>query len=172
MSLVEVTSLTPWRPMQQAEPRSDDPLPGERLTRLITDIALVIAHGDDLERMLHLCADAVVRHLGAAFARIWTLDVEEQLLVLRASAGTYTHLNGSHSRIPLDRCKVGRIVQERQPLVTNSVVEDPQFHDQDWVRREGIVAFAGCPLIVEDRPIGVIAMFGREPGGEADPQAG
>jgi signal transduction histidine kinase/CheY-like chemotaxis protein len=158
--------------MQQAEPRSEDPLPGKRLTGLITDIALVIAHGDHLEHMLHLCTDAIVRHLDAAFARIWMLDAEEQILVLRASAGEYTHLDGSHSRIPLDRCKVGKVVQERKPLFTNSVIgNDPLFPDQDWARREGMIAFAACPLIVEDRPIGVLAMFARHPAGEADLQA-
>jgi signal transduction histidine kinase/transcriptional regulator with GAF, ATPase, and Fis domain/ActR/RegA family two-component response regulator len=157
--------------MQWAEPKSEDPLPGERLTGLITDIALVIAHGDDLERMLHLCTDAVVRHLDAAFARIWTLDAEEQILILRASAGEYTHLEGSHSRIPLDRCKVGKVVQERKPLFTNSVIGDPLFPDQDWARREGMISFAACPLIVEDRPIGAMAMFARHPVEAADLQA-
>jgi hypothetical protein len=41
-----------------------------------------------------------VDHLDAAFARIWTLEDKENVLVLQASAGTYTHLNGSHSRVP------------------------------------------------------------------------
>ena len=34
--------------------------------------------------------------------------------------------------------------------------------EQDWARREGMVAFAGYPLIVEARVIGVMAMFSRE----------
>jgi hypothetical protein len=40
----------------------------------------------------------MVWHLDAAFARIWTLNEEEGLLELQASAGIYTHLDGPHSR--------------------------------------------------------------------------
>ena len=46
--------------------------------------------------------------------------------------------------------------------MTNTVVGDPQVHDQDWARREGMVAFAGYPLIVEGRIVGVMAIFARQ----------
>jgi signal transduction histidine kinase/CheY-like chemotaxis protein len=38
-------------------------------------------------------------------------------------------------------------------------VGDPQVHDQEWARREGLVSFAGYPLVVHDRVLGVMAMF-------------
>lgn len=47
--------------------------------------------------------------------------------------------------------------------MTNRVVGDPRVHDQEWATREGLVAFAGYPLIVEDGVVGVIAMFARQP---------
>jgi PAS domain-containing protein len=59
--------------------------------------------------------------------------------------------------------KIGRIAQSRKPHLTNDVPHDPQVSDQDWAGREGMVAFAGYPLVVEGRVVGVLAMFARLP---------
>jgi signal transduction histidine kinase/CheY-like chemotaxis protein/HPt (histidine-containing phosphotransfer) domain-containing protein len=45
--------------------------------------------------------------------------------------------------------------------LTNDVAHDPRISDPEWARREGMVAFAGYPLLIEDRLMGVLAMFAR-----------
>jgi len=85
------------------------------------------------------------------------------VLELQASAGMYTHLNGPHSRVPLGAYKIGLIAQERAPHLTNDVLDDPCISEKEWAKQEGMVAFAGHPLVVEDRLVGVMAMFAREP---------
>lgn len=115
-----------------------------------------------LRPTLESCATAMVEHLGAAFARIWTLNREEEMLELQASAGMYTHMDGPHSRVPVGSFKIGKIAQERAPHITNEVQADPRVSDKEWAMREGMVAFAGYPLLVENRMLGVMAMFSRE----------
>jgi PAS domain S-box-containing protein len=128
------------------------------------EVGVALAQGGvPMQRLLQRCAEAVVRHLDAAFARIWTQARGEEVLELRASAGLYTHLDGAHGRVPVGSFKIGRIAAERRPHLTNSVVGDPQVGDQDWARREGMVSFAGYPLLIEDRLVGVLAMFARRP---------
>jgi PAS domain-containing protein len=83
------------------------------------------------------------------------------MLELQASAGLYTHLNGPHGRVPVGQFKIGLIAQERKPHLTNQVVGDPRIGDQKWAKREGMVAFAGYPLLVGDRLVGVCALFAR-----------
>src|SRR3989442_10778029 len=63
------------------------------------------------------------------------------------------------------------IAQERRPHLTNPVVGAPKVHDQEWARREGMVAFAGSPLIVQERVLGVMAMFARHQLSEFVPKA-
>ena len=109
------------------------------------------------------CAQALVDQLDAAVARIWTLNEKEQMLELKASAGIYTHLDGAHSRIPMGRYKIGMIAQERKPYLTNEVVGDACVSDQEWAKQEGMVAFAGYPLIVDGQLVGVMAVFARHP---------
>jgi PAS domain S-box-containing protein len=131
---------------------------------LLADVSVALAeHGQPLQSMLQKSAEALVRHLDAAFARIWTLNPKESLLELQASAGMYTHLNGKHSRVPVGELKIGLIAKERQPHLTNDVCNDPRVSDQEWARENGMVAFAGYPLLVEDRVVGVMAMFARHP---------
>jgi PAS domain S-box-containing protein len=130
---------------------------------LSADVRARLAEGADLPGMLQLCAESIVQDLEAALARIWILDEQADVLELRASAGMYTHLDGPHGRVPVGTYKIGLIAQERTPHLTNQLVGDPRVGDQEWARREGMVAFAGYPLLVEDRLIGVMALFARRP---------
>ena len=134
-----------------------------RQAALRADVSAAVAESADLGTILDECAKAMVRHLDATFARVWLLDREEGVLVLRASAGLYTHLDGPHGRVPVGRFKIGLIAQERRPRLTNDVLGDPRIENKEWARREGMKAFAGYPLIVEDRLVGVVAMFARRP---------
>ncbi len=58
-----------------------------RLSAVRAEIGMALARQDTLRGMLHTCAEAMVRHLDAAFARIWTLNSEGHELELQASAG-------------------------------------------------------------------------------------
>jgi PAS domain S-box-containing protein len=117
-----------------------------------------------LAEQLDQCMQAVVDHLDAAFARVWTVDeADPDVLMLRASAGMYTHLDGHHGRIRIGEYKIGRIASERRPHVSNTVATDPEVSDKEWARREGMVSFAGYPLIVGERLLGVMGLFARHP---------
>ena len=134
-----------------------------RLSAVRADIAMALARKDNLRGILHSCAEAMVRHLDAAFSRIWTFNSEARELELQASAGRYTRLDGRYSRIPIGEIKIGLIAQERKPHLTNDVQNDPRISNQDWARAEKMTAFAGYPLVVEDRIVGVMAMFSQNP---------
>jgi PAS domain S-box-containing protein len=131
------------------------------LANLEADVGAALTRGGTLAQTLRLCSEAIVRRLDAAFARFWTLNEKEKVLELQASAGLYTHLDGPHSRVPVGAFKIGLIASERKPHLTNQVVGDPRVGDQEWAQREGMVAFAGYPLLVEERLMGVVAMFAR-----------
>jgi PAS domain S-box-containing protein len=130
---------------------------------LRSDINAALAESNaPLQRILEHCVEAMVSHLSAAFARIWTLNKEEDMLELQASAGIYTHIDGPHARVPVGAFKIGLIAEECEPHITNDVQTDPRVSDKEWAKREGMIAFAGYPLIVEGRLVGVMAMFARQ----------
>ncbi len=132
-----------------------------RLTGYAREISSALASSPRLDEMLDRCARATVDHLGVAFARVWTVDPSGETLELLASAGLYTHLDGGHASVPVGRFKIGMIARERRPHLTNSVIGDGRIPEQDWARREGMVGFAGYPLVAGDRVVGVLAAFSR-----------
>ncbi len=134
-----------------------------RLSALRGDIASALAATQTKAAALQACCEALVHHMEAAFARIWVLPAGSDTLELRASAGLYTHLDGPHSRIRVGQFKIGRIAANLLPHLMNSVVTDPEISDPEWAAREGIVAFAGHPLVVEGRVVGVMALFSHQP---------
>ena len=134
-----------------------------RLAMLGAEIGLALVQPGSLQDTLQRCAAVVVGNLDAAHAYIWTPDRDGKVLELQASAGLYTHVDGSHSRIPIGRTCVGFIAEERKPHITNAIAVDERITDQEWAKREGMVAFAGYPLITDARLMGVLAIFGRQP---------
>ena len=127
------------------------------------DINRLLTRSDSTRRTLQACTDAIVSNLNVVIARIWTLKRGRGILELQASSGLYTGLDGKYSRIPVGHLKIGLIAETRVPYLTNAAPGDPRIENQEWVRREGVVAFAGYPLVVDDRVVGVIAIFARLP---------
>ncbi|NJN48619.1 MAG: GAF domain-containing protein [Alkalinema sp. RL_2_19] len=123
--------------------------------------ALTQTDRTSLQSTLQNCTEILVEYLDAAFARIWTISDDGTTLELQASAGMYTHIDGDHARVPVGKFKIGLIAQEKQPHLTNDVLTDPRVGNKDWAAKEGMIAFAGYPLIVDGQILGVIAMFAK-----------
>ena len=137
---------------------------GRQFTALtmMGEISIALNRNRRLEDTLQQCADVLVRHLDLAVVRVWVLNSDDSVLELRASAGMSGRLDGAGSRVPLGQSEIGLIAEERRPRVTNSLAEDAGS-EQEWAKREGMVAFAGHPLVVEGRLVGVAAAYARHP---------
>ncbi len=127
------------------------------------EISIALNRNQKLEEILQRSAELLVQHLDLALACVWTLNRDDKTLELQASAGTSIRLEETHRRVILGRSAIGLIAEERRPHATDSLLEDPRVNDKAWAEREGLVAFVGHPLIVEDRLVGVAAAFARAP---------
>ncbi|HYP01975.1 MAG TPA: CHASE domain-containing protein [Pyrinomonadaceae bacterium] len=132
-----------------------------RQTALRADVSVTLAENKTLPDILQHCVEAIVRHLDAAYARIWTSDPGTGALELQAVAGGIAGVQASVAHAPIGQYKLDLIAAERRPHLTNDVAGDPPPSDPEWARRESIVAFAGYPLLVEERLVGVLTMFSR-----------
>lgn len=136
----------------------------KRLARhaaLRADAHSVMSSGEkSLPGVLQDSMESIVRHLDAAFAGVWLLDEDRNVLNLQAGAGIYTHTNGDYSRVEVGQHKIGEIAARKKSCFSNEISEIEQI-DQEWAAREELNSFAGLPLIVNDKVIGVAAMFSR-----------
>jgi PAS domain S-box-containing protein len=133
------------------------------LTAFSADVGSALTTAETLEKALDLCAGAMVRHLGAATASIWRLDEKDNMLELVGSAWERKPLFGPEARVPVGEFRIGAIARDRKPALVDLSAGPEREDDKDWARREGMVAFAGYPLIVGDRLVGVVALFARQP---------
>ncbi|HTE18327.1 MAG TPA: response regulator, partial [Armatimonadota bacterium] len=132
-----------------------------RLGALRVDVSAALARSGDLQCVLQECAAALIRHPGAAFARIWTYSETDDVLELQSSAGEFAATADAFARIRLGDYLIGHVAEQRTPYVTSDLVHDPLFGGREWAAEHRITAFAGYPLLVEHRPVGVMAAFSR-----------
>ncbi|MFQ3628723.1 MAG: GAF domain-containing protein [Cyanobacteriota bacterium] len=115
------------------------------------------------EDIVRCATDGLVEAFDCAFARIWLMEPDGQFLRLVASSGLYTRLDGSFARVPLGAFKVGKIAQNRIPFLSNNLSNEAWVKDRDWAIANQITGFAGYPLAIGDRVIGVLAVFSHRP---------
>ena len=148
-------------PLSQHESMLESLREKARLASLRADIGDAFNRWGELNAVLQSCTEALVRNLDAAFARIWVLDKAGEILELRASAGMYTHLDGDHGRVKVGDFKIGRIAKYLRPHISNTVPTDPEVSNPEWAKREGMISFAGYPLTMEGKALGVVAFFSK-----------
>jgi PAS domain S-box-containing protein len=134
-----------------------------RYGALRADVTEALAAHRGISEMLQDCCESLVEHVHVSFARVWLADPTGEYLDLVASAGKYTHLDGAHRRVKVGDFKIGKIASERRAHLTNDVLHDPRVGNPAWAEREGMVAFAGYPLIVGEHLVGVMAAFATRP---------
>jgi signal transduction histidine kinase len=124
------------------------------------------------DEILTFAVDSLEQAFHAALARIWLIQPDESLL-LKASAGLSKRTVES-SRYIIDpkhyHYKVGRVAETRVPYVSNHIDSDNEF-DQDWIRKENLVAVAIYPLLDCNQLVGIVAIFSRQAFGASGQQA-
>ncbi len=137
-----------------------------RLAAFGEDIGLALTRSDSLDTILHRCALAMVHYLSAARARIWICEPDQPGLKLIASAGSQEEAGPVSSRKPKIALDLA-LIAEGRPILINKLTRDPRVTDLAWLQREGIVAYAGYPLLLEDRLVGLMSLFSTRPLNEA-----
>lgn len=132
-----------------------------RLSALSAEVGHSLTRGDSLRDMLAQCAQAMVTHLDAAVAEFWTLDEAKQALELQASAGLPTRIDQRPPHIPVGQSTIGAIAQDLHSYLTDDLTTYSDVDDPAWARREGVTSFAGYPLVLDNRLVGVMTMFAR-----------
>jgi PAS domain S-box-containing protein len=133
-----------------------------KFVTLSSDIGMVLTKSSDLDKMLHRCLELLLTYMDAVSAQIWFVDQNEGVLELKSSAGEQNHKDAQSIRLRLDeQNQISLIALKRTAHTTNTAPDDPEIRDQDWIKKEGIMAFAGFPLTIEETVLGVMVLFSR-----------
>jgi PAS domain S-box-containing protein len=131
-----------------------------RLAAFGAEVGLAVTRRDALDTILDRCAKAMVTFLNASLARIWIFDRTENGLRLQASAGAINGVESTPRDLPPTAVEVAALLEGKTILI-NDLSDKTPMPDKEWARREGMVAFAGYPLMLEDRLVGLMGICAR-----------
>ncbi|HTD88307.1 MAG TPA: response regulator [Candidatus Binatia bacterium] len=124
-------------------------------------VGLALTRRDSLEDILDRCVTAMAQYLKASLGTIWVVDAEQGDMKLAASAGQSRPPDqaGKHPALGPQV----EILSSRKPLLINEIKSDPRLPEKEWIKREDMAAYAGYPLVLEERVVGLMSMFSRVP---------
>ena len=154
---------------------------GSRLTAMVADVGIALTkHPQDI---LLPCCEAMVQNLDVASAEIWTFNSQDNVWELQAASGIYSRTDDRASFIA---SKVNSIAQQQKPqfdcgfelnnfglgeeeseaTATHcskiAIINSRQNPANCQIPKQ-ILTFAGYPLIVEERLVGVMVIISRQP---------
>ncbi len=149
-----------------------------RLMENLIRLSRSIVFSPDMDKAVHNIANALVSSLDATLVRIWVLDEEpsctdcqwdthcadedRRCLALRASAGLSSSLSGPFARVPIGITTIGKLALSDSPHIEDDFSPDEQVLEQVLAKRGEFGTFMGYPLLVEDKAVGVMAIFAKE----------
>ncbi|HEY5913172.1 MAG TPA: response regulator, partial [Verrucomicrobiae bacterium] len=132
-----------------------------RLANFGAEVGLALTQRDSLDAILRHCARAMTEFLPAAVAQISTFDSRKGTFEPRATAGFL--LSGQPvDCVPGCRLDLAALGQAK-PTLINQLAHDDRVSDLDWVRRERMLSYAAYPLLLEDKLVGLLSLFARQP---------
>jgi len=133
-----------------------------RLAAFGADIGLALTRRDSLDSILGCCTKAMAQFLNASLAQIWTFDPREGVFQPRAAAGRVADEHRSSKPLPAVKLNLEGLARG-EPLLIKQLAGDERMVDQDWVAQYGLTSFAACPLILEDKLVGLMSLFTAHP---------
>ncbi len=149
----------------------------------LQSISLAAVGERSVEGVLATIVERLVAHSAFALARVWLVgpsntcrvciargdkDDTTPRLHLTASAGrscdgtqVWRRVDGEFHRFDIGTGRVGHIAADGAPVLLQRAESIKLMSRPEWLAQEGIASFAGLPLRVDDRRIGVIGVFSR-----------
>jgi PAS domain S-box-containing protein len=142
----------------------------ERVTRRaaeqesLVEAGRLLASTLQLSEVLHRLADLVrVRLAAGAVVRMWLRTGGSGEFTVHAQAGFTSTPPPERVRVSSEAGLLGRIVHGRAPLVVPDLRAAAGVANPAGVLQEGLVAFLGVPLVLDDNVVGVLTVATREP---------
>lgn len=134
------------------------------LATFTANVGTALTTGKDLDQMLQATVETFVSQLDLSLTRIWVYDEAHQLLRLRIGGGDLQNgrLPAYARHLRIGQGTAGFVASQPHSYATNNL-QETALGDDKWMKREGLVAFAGYPLRVEERLVGVLEIFTRYP---------
>jgi len=129
-----------------------------RQVETLSRVSATITSGRLLEEILHLLVTMTAEMMGSATCSIMLLDSERDELRIAATQ-SLSEMYRSKPNLKVGQSISGRALKERRPIAVLDVTRDPDYMYRDLARKEGLCSLLSVPMLVKDKPIGVINSY-------------
>ncbi|MEP6600965.1 MAG: GAF domain-containing protein [Nitrospirota bacterium] len=129
-----------------------------RQVETLSQVSATITSGRLLEEILHLLVTMTAEMMGSATCSIMLLDPERDELRIAATQ-SLSEMYRSKPNLKVGQSISGRALKERRPIAVLDVTKDPDYMYPDLARKEGLCSLLSVPMLVKDKPIGVINSY-------------
>jgi signal transduction protein with GAF and PtsI domain len=129
-----------------------------RQLETLSQVSATITSGRLLEEILHLIVTMTAEMMGSATCSIMLLDVERDELRIAATQ-SLSEMYRSKPNLKVGQSISGQALKERRPIAVLDVTKDRDYMYPDLARKEGLCSLLSVPMLVKDKPIGVINSY-------------
>lgn len=122
----------------------------------LSRLASLVSSTLDPSQVFDFIAEATSHLLDGAVVLVLVSDAEDGSLSLRASHGVTRPELRAQNRYRPGEGLIGWVLEHREPLVLTDMLQDGRTLNRAWVEAEGLRAFAGVPLVLQDRCLGIL----------------
>ena len=124
----------------------------------LLEVSSAMAGETSVDRLLELIAERLHDLLEARLVTVALPSGSELVKIVAAAGEQADEVTGE--LLPLHGSKTGRVLERRRSERVDSVLDDPEV-DRVFTRRVDARAGLWVPLLVQDRPIGVISAYDK-----------
>lgn len=142
----------------------DQPI-GSELFRLytLTHLNQLISSSLDLGEVLQAITNATAILMHVPFVVFWMADEVTRTLEARVFSEEAIGKDYPLHTLSFEQDGVGWVATHRQPLYVAEVESDGRFVAGDWWQRHGFHSFTAVPVLLDERLIAVLALYGGTP---------
>jgi signal transduction histidine kinase len=149
-----------------------------RLAELTTlnELGVAISSTLDLDALIDVGLESIVRHLRFDRAVILLLDRERSVLTHGRTVGASPELaaiiTGLETPIDVEESLLGQLARADGPMLFEDVDDDPFEPNRQLAEALGVSSFLGTPLVTQSTTVGVLAVDNRLSGRDVSPSDG
>ena len=134
-----------------------------RFSQFSADVGNALTEGSDLPEMVSKCAEVCRQYTMATCVGIWLSDLSDDVLKLQTVSGTFQGSAFPTAMLAHGDASAGHISGQKLPCATRNPSAIPWFNNREFMLANGIQFYAGYPIILETRLIGVLELYSQHP---------
>lgn len=123
-----------------------------------TEVSRIISSSPYLEEILQLLVTMTAARFDYKVVTVRLLDERRHELILRATQATHKAYQNKRA-IRLNESIAGRVLAEKRVAVVRDVQTDEDYIGHDLARDQGLRSMICLPLMIHDRPVGVLTCY-------------